>query len=117
MANVYATPAANIWRGVKPMGEICNRDCFNCPYDDCIADEYTLSEAREMQERDKEHAYYEKSDKEKKRFEYCRRYRKEHKEEIAERRRRYYRECKAKNSPHVLEHKTGKRKKLDESCT
>lgn len=26
----------------------CNRDCFNCPYDDCIEDELELEDYRAL---------------------------------------------------------------------
>lgn len=28
----------------------CNRDCFNCPYDDCIEDELELEDYRALAE-------------------------------------------------------------------
>lgn len=36
------------------MSVICNHDCFNCQYPDCINDEITLDEYREIAERDAE---------------------------------------------------------------
>ena len=27
---------------------VCNRDCFNCPYPDCIVDDMTAEEYREQ---------------------------------------------------------------------
>ena len=36
----------------------CNRDCFKCPYDDCIANDITLEERLEMKERDIKFASY-----------------------------------------------------------
>lgn len=32
----------------------CNRDCFNCPYEDCIEDELTAADYRELAEIDRE---------------------------------------------------------------
>lgn len=34
------------------MDGICNKDCFNCPYDDCINDSMDLEDYREIRERD-----------------------------------------------------------------
>ena len=31
----------------------CNRDCFNCAYDDCIVDNMSSEERTEAKERDK----------------------------------------------------------------
>ena len=35
------------------MKEKCNRDCFNCIYEDCITDTITKEERREISERNK----------------------------------------------------------------
>ena len=32
----------------------CNRDCFNCPYPDCLEDELTAADYRELAEIDRE---------------------------------------------------------------
>lgn len=32
----------------------CNRDCFNCPFPDCIEDEMTAADYDEARERDRE---------------------------------------------------------------
>ena len=42
------------------MSKRCNRDCFNCVYDDCIMDTATKEERAEITERDKR--YYNASD-------------------------------------------------------
>jgi len=31
---------------------VCNRDCFNCPYEDCIVDGMTLEEYAESRQRE-----------------------------------------------------------------
>lgn len=36
------------------MKAICDRDCFNCPHPDCMVDDITLDEYREIKERDDE---------------------------------------------------------------
>ena len=80
---------------------VCNRDCFNCPFDDCVVDDYTYDEVVEARERDKEYAlaemdnstrykvkkntkylreYYQKN--KDKKSEYNRWYREEHKDEM-----------------------------------
>lgn len=82
---------------------VCNRDCFNCPFDDCVVDDYTYDEVVEARERDKEYAltemdnstrekvkknteylreYYQKN--KDKKSEYNRWYREEHKDEMRE---------------------------------
>lgn len=33
----------------------CNRDCFNCVYDDCIVDIASSAERKEIRERDNRH--------------------------------------------------------------
>ena len=36
------------------MKKICNKDCFNCPYEDCINDEMDHEDYREAAVRDRE---------------------------------------------------------------
>ena len=36
------------------MGKICNKDCFNCPYEDCINDEMDHEDYREAADRNRE---------------------------------------------------------------
>lgn len=40
------------------MGKKCNRDCFNCVFDDCIIDKMTKEEREEAKERDKNYANF-----------------------------------------------------------
>lgn len=60
---------------------VCSRDCFNCVYDDCIAENLPLNskEYAEAKERDAEFVFYSLDDQKKKQ----RAYRESHKEEIA----------------------------------
>jgi hypothetical protein len=34
------------------MAAVCNRDCFNCQYEDCIVDDMTLAEYAESRKRE-----------------------------------------------------------------
>lgn len=91
----------------------CNRDCFNC-----IFEEISPEEKQEIAQRDREIRFINKDNKRKKIAERQRKYREEHKEEIAEiqrkyyaahraeinERRRKYREERKIKSPQVLEH-------------
>ena len=36
------------------MKKICNKDCFNCPYEDCINDEMDHEDYQEAADRDRE---------------------------------------------------------------
>ena len=36
------------------MDKICNKDCFNCPYEDCINDEMDYEDYKEAAVRDRE---------------------------------------------------------------
>lgn len=40
------------------MGKKCNRDCFNCIFDDCIMENITSEEREEAKERDKNYANF-----------------------------------------------------------
>lgn len=77
------------------MDKICNKDCFNCPYEDCINDEMDHEDYREAAVRDRElfmtpkkreraayqKAYYEKN--KEKRAAYQKEYREKNREKLA----------------------------------
>lgn len=77
------------------MKKICEKDCFNCPYEDCINDEMDHEDYREAAARDRElfitpkkreraayqKAYYEKN--REKRVAYQKMYREKNREKIA----------------------------------
>ena len=52
------------------MSNVCNRDCFNCEYDDCIFDEITADDIKESKERDGDIKYYFMGKRQKKNREY-----------------------------------------------
>ena len=35
-------------RGVSGADRVCDRDCFHCPYPDCVVDDITAQEAQEL---------------------------------------------------------------------
>ena len=95
---------------VISMSDICNKDCFNCPYEDCINDEFDDNDFRELKKLDKElgemntttgyeydqyrkkkRQYYQTHKEERKAYQ--RSYYQTHKEERKEERRAYNRKC------------------------
>lgn len=67
----------------------CNRDCFNCPFPDCIEDEMTAADYDEARERDRE-IIFPKSRKEKELAAKKKAYYQENREEIAAKQKAYY---------------------------
>ena len=45
-------------------GKVCDKNCFECPFDDCIYDDLDLDDVKEQRERDAEHRAALKSEKE-----------------------------------------------------
>lgn len=95
---------------------MCNRDCFNCLFEDCIFDGILPQERQEIAQRDREINFENKDNKYRKKLgqqrkyraahkeeilEQYRIYRQNHKEEIAERKRKYY----AMHKEEILERK------------
>lgn len=39
--------------GRKPIQPVCDRDCFHCPYPDCIVDEMSAQERRDSSNRER----------------------------------------------------------------
>lgn len=82
--------------GRKPKKPACDRDCFNCPYPDCINNDMSAGELKEIQQRDQErkktHSALSKEAYEK-HLARSRLYYHEHKEE----RRAYMKEYRSKN--------------------
>ena len=67
---------------------ICNRDCFNCKYSDCVNDDLSKSDYLEQQERDFDFGLrHHSSEKEK---EKARQYYWEHREQKLVKNREYY---------------------------
>ena len=66
----------------------CNRDCFNCPFPDCIEDEMTAADYDEARERDRE-IIFPKSRKEKQIAAKKKAYREANREEIAAKQKAY----------------------------
>ena len=105
------------------MAERCNRDCFNCPYEDCILEEsdITLAERVALQEMERDFVLP-KSRKEKEIAAYKKAYYEANREEIAARQKAYreanreeiaayqkaYREA---NREKIASYQRGKRKK------
>ena len=69
----------------------CNRDCFNCVFEDCIEDELTLEEYKQEAELDKE-ILFPKTAKEKKIAAGQKAYREANREKINQYMREYRRE-------------------------
>jgi hypothetical protein len=65
----------------------CNRDCFNCKYDDCINDQMEYGDYAELNEIEKDNREYKTP---KKQREYFKRYYAEKREHRLENGRRYY---------------------------
>lgn len=93
------------------MNPICNRDCFHCPYEDCINDEMRLEDYQEGKELElisgaKEYntseshraayrkKYYEEN--REKEAAYQKQYREKNKERLAATKKKYYEENKEK---------------------
>ena len=68
---------------------VCNRDCFNCPYPDCIVDDMSRDEYRESAERSRDLESDRKTDKEKKLAAKAKAYYEANKEEIAAKAKAY----------------------------
>ena len=60
----------------------CNRDCFNCIFEDCIVNELLPEDLKEINQRDREIRRDNKDNKRKKIAERQRKYREEHRDEI-----------------------------------
>ena len=69
------------------MSQICDRDCFNCRFDDCICDEMTADDWKEA--RGIDDSIHTKTAKEKAIVAYQKRYREENRETIAAYQKRY----------------------------
>ena len=74
----------------------CNRDCFNCIFEDCIVNELLPEDLKEINQRDREIRRDNKDNKRKKIAERQRKYREEHRDEINERQRKNYQRKKNK---------------------
>ena len=68
--------------------KICDEDCFNCPYPDCINDGMTAGIYQSLDEIEKE-LLFPRSAQEKKRAAYQRKYREANRDKIAAQQREY----------------------------
>lgn len=90
------------------MAERCNRDCFNCPYEDCILEESDITLAERVALRELERDFVlPKSRKEKEIAAYQKAYREANREEIAAY-KKAYREA---NREKIASYQRGKSKK------
>lgn len=74
---------------------ICNRDCFNCKYDDCINDTLTAAEIKASERADKEMTDL-ASRKQIEKREYVKRYNAKHRERIRAYKKQYHQKNKQK---------------------
>ena len=88
----------------------CDRDCFNCPYPDCIEDEMTAEDYDEARERDKE-ILFRKSGKQKKIAAKQKAYREANREEIAAKQKAYYEANREKYNAYMRDYR--KKRRLD----
>lgn len=72
------------------MSQICDRDCFNCRFDDCICDEMTADDWKAA--RGIDDFIHTKTEKEKSIAAYQKQYREENRETIAAYKKQYYEE-------------------------
>lgn len=75
------------------MKKICNKDCFNCTYADCVNDEMDHEDYREAADRDRELLI---TPKKRKRAAYFKVYYKKNREKIAAHQKVYYEEKREK---------------------
>ena len=68
---------------------VCSKDCFNCPYEDCIYDGMDAEDYAQARERDKELRDGNKTSRERKAAAYQRAYYEANKDEIAAKNRAY----------------------------
>ena len=62
--------------------EVCNRDCFHCPYEDCIVEDVTAAEDQERRKTEKDLLFV-RDFRQRKIAAYQKAYRDSHKDEIA----------------------------------
>ena len=74
----------------------CNRDCFCCPYEDCILDENDISFAEYLAENDIEELLFPKTQRQKKIAAYGKAYYEANKEKFAARNKAYREDNKEK---------------------
>ena len=75
---------------------VCNKDCFNCPYDDCINDELDYEDYRAQTENDKAIKDELRGEKSRKVAAQQRAYYQNNKEKVAAQKRAYYQNNKEK---------------------
>ena len=92
------------------MSQICDRDCFNCHFDDCICDEMTAADWKEA--RGIDDFIHTKTAKEKAIVAYQKRYREENRETIAAYQKRYYEENRETIAAHQKRYREENREAL-----
>lgn len=70
--------------------QLCNRDCFHCPYEDCVVDGETALEIARSERRDKPECGGSNLARRRQRREQGRRYRAAHPDRTSAKNRRYY---------------------------
>ena len=93
---------------------VCNRDCFNCTFDDCILDALDAEDYKEQRRIEKE-ILLPKSAKEKKIAAYQRAYREANKDEIAARQRAYREANREKYNAYMRDYSRKQREKAREA--
>lgn len=78
------------------MQATCNRDCFYCEFPNCICDDLTHADYRELAEIDRELMHSPKSKKQKKAAAHQKAYREANREKIAAYQKAYWRKKKAR---------------------
>lgn len=71
------------------MSDVCNRDCLNCTFEDCVVDDITQEEREEINSRSKPKRVLSEASKQHAR-EYCKKYYQEHRAEFLAYRKSYY---------------------------
>ena len=107
------------------MSKICDKDCFHCPYDDCINDEMEYSDYAELKEIEKDSREHKTPKKQRDYYkEYYREnrernlqvdkeYYQSHREERKEYSRRYSRENKERKAAYLREWRRARKEKVN----
>lgn len=96
------------------MVKVCNRDCFNCVFDDCILEELEAEDYAEQRRIERE-IVKPKSAKEKKIAAYQRAYYEANKDEIAARQRAYREANREKYNAYMRDYSRKQREKAREA--
>lgn len=88
----------------------CNRDCFNCPYDDCIEDELELEDYRAEAEMERE-LLFSKTAAQKKAAARQKAYREANREKVAARQKAWYEANRENWARYMREYRRKKKQK------